>query len=185
MTRLAVETAVRAWLVLAGAMAGIPNPDRAVIFADQDGTRPPMPYLTVKLLSPSSLIGEDEEWVDDADPPQHHVRGNRFATVSVQAFGATAYDWLDLAVLRLRAPSVRALNVAAGIAVQPITPVTDLSRLRDQATERRWNQDFRVDFVRQTGALEREAMVELEQVVVEEQWDGEPSERVVTDTVEL
>lgn len=185
MTRTALETAVRAWLVLAGVLGGIPNADRAVIFADEDGTRPAQPYLVVKLTVPSTTVGDDESWADAAATPQHHVRGNRFATVSVHAYGATAYDWLDRAGLRLRAPTVKAANTTAGIAVQAIGGIRDLSALRDQATERRWHQDFRVDYVRQTGVSETEGLVELGVVEVEEHWDGSPSERVVTQTIEV
>lgn len=178
--RAAIENAVRAWLVAGGVVGGIPNADRAVIFAHQDGPRPPMPYLLVNLLVPSVQVGEDEEIVDDADPPQHHIRGNRYATVSVNAFGATAFDWLELAALRLRAPSIKALNTAAGIAVQPMGGVNDLSALRDQSTERRWQQDFRVDFVRQAAELETESLIEFEQMVREDTL----GDRVVT-TIEV
>ena len=182
MTRLALETAIRAWLVLAGVLGGVPNPDRAVIFAHQDGPRPALPYLLVNLVVPSVQIGEDESWADDAVTPKHHIRGNRSSTVSVNAFGTVAYDWLDLAMLRLRAPSVLALNAAAGIAVSPIGGPRDLSGLLDSGTERRWVQDFRVDFVRQTAAPEQEDVVELEQIVHEDTWQGEPSDRIVTIT---
>lgn len=186
MTRTALENAIRAWLVLAGVVGGVPNADRAVIFAHQDGTRPPLPYLTINLIVPSAQVHEDEEWVDDEATPRHHIRGNRFATVSVNAYGATAYDWLDRAGLRLRAPTVKALNDTAGIAVQTLSEIRDLSGLRDQGTERRWQQDFRVDYVRETAVpTELENVVELEDVIHEDHWDGEPSERVETVTIEV
>lgn len=185
MTRTAIETAVRGWLVLAGVVGGIPNADRAVIFADEDAARPPLPYLVVKVVVPSVQVHDDEEWADNAATPLHHIRGQRFATVSVNAFGTTAYDWLDRAVLRLRAPSVKALNEAAGIAVQALSEVRDLSALLDESTQRRWVQDFRVDYVRETVVGETEGVVELEEVVHEDHWDGEPSERVETVTIEV
>ena len=186
MTRTALETAVRAWLVLAGVVGGISNADRAVIFAHQDGVRPPMPYLLVNVIVPSVQVGEDEEFVDDADPPQRSIRGNRYATVSVNAFGETAFDWLELASFRLRAPSIKALNIAAGIAVQPISGVSDLSALRDQSTERRWVQDFRVDYVRQTSELETESVVALELIEREDTFQSDThADRVVTTTEEI
>jgi hypothetical protein len=176
-TRAALENAVRAWLVAAGALGGISTPAAKVIAADQDGTRPPLPYLLVRTLTHDVPVGQDETIVDDATPPRVYVRGQRYATVSINAFGETALGWLQRAVLHLRSPSIAALNQAAGIAVQLQGGLTNLSGLRDSHTETRFVQDLRVSYEALTPALDAEGAVELEQVVNTHEWssqDGSP-----------
>lgn len=186
MTRTELEDKVRAWLVAAGALGGIASPDAKVIVADQDGTRPPLPYLMVRTLVPEVSVGEDEVIVDDADPPQIRARGQRYATVGVQAFGEEAVDWLRRATRTLPLPSVVALNQAAGIAVRPQGGPTNLSRVRDSHTEVRFSQDFRVDFEVLSTETEAESGVPLEQVVDTHEWtsqDGSPDRTEVATIV--
>lgn len=49
---------VREWLKLSGARAGLT--DEQVIPGDDKGPRPPAPYLTVKVISSETPVGEDE-----------------------------------------------------------------------------------------------------------------------------
>lgn len=181
MTRAGIEDAVRAWLVLAGASGGVPSAASAVVMADQDTVRPPLPYLTVRVLSYDLTVGEDEDLVDDADPPTWQPRGQRTSVVSVNGFGPTAEAWLSRAVLMLRAPSVLAQLGAAGVAVRPIGPTSNLSALLDDATQVRVERDFGVDYV-QTATDEVEDLVPLEQVEHEDTWQSEAGDLVVTVT---
>lgn len=178
MTRTAIETAVRAWLVAAGASGGIPDPDSSVIVADADAVRPPLPYLLVRVTAYDIPVHEDEDLTDDADPPTWRARGNRTSTVSVNAYGAGAEAWLERAVLMLRAPSVLAQLGAAGLAVRPEGGLNNLSDLLDSHTEVRFQRDFAVDYVRE-GAVpgDTEDGVELEQVVYDADW-GDRGETV-------
>lgn len=162
MTRTAVENAVRGWLVLVGADGGVPNPGSAVIFADQDFTRPALPYLVVRILTHDGQVGEDEDLVDIA--AQWSPRGQRTDTVSVSAYGETAAAWLDRAVFMLRAPSVLRAMDTSGITVRPLGPTTNLAELLDDKTEARAVRDFAVDYTREASD-EVEDLVELEQVV--------------------
>lgn len=181
MTRAALENAVRAWLVAAGAPGGIPNADRAAIIADQDGTRPPLPYLTVRALTHAQQIGEDEQLVDDET---HHVRGQRWSSVSVNTFGETALGWLERALLLLSSPPILALNQAAGIAVRPLSGLNNLSGLRDSHTEARFQVDLRVDYERRTDETESAPGVPLEVVEHEDEWQSEQhGDRTETVTV--
>lgn len=184
MTRQALENAVRAWLVAAGALGGIPSDDAKVVIADLDGTRPPLPYLLVRTLTHDVAVGQDETIVDDATPPQVYVRGQRYATVGLQAFGEDAVGWLQRALLHLRSPSILALNQAAGIAVRRQGGTTNLSGLRDSHTEVRFSQDVRVDYEVITPQVDAEPGVELEQVVSTHEFtsqDGSPARtQVVT-----
>lgn len=184
MTRQAIEDAVRAWLVAAGAAGGIPNADRAVVVADQDGTRPPLPYLLVRTLVHDIRIGEDERIVDDSTPPQVYVRGQRYNTLSVQAFGEVALGWLERATLKLSSPAILELNNAAGIAVDTEGGLTNLSSVRDTHSEVRFVQDIRVDYERITTGTELEDGVELELVEHEDTWkSAQPGDRVENITV--
>lgn len=178
MTRTELEDKVRAWLVAAGALGGIASPDAKVIVADQDGTRPPLPYLLVRTLTHDVPVGQDETIVDDATPPQVYVRGQRYATVGVQAFGEEALGWLQRAMRHLSSPSIVARNRTAGVAIRAQGGITNLSRLRDSHTEARFSQDFRVDFEVLTAEADAEGAVELEQVVNTHEYtsqDGSPA----------
>jgi hypothetical protein len=181
-TRTDIEDVVRSWLVAAGASGGIPSADSAVIIADQDGPRPALPYLTVRVLLYDLPVGEDESAVDDADPPTVRQRGQRTGTVSVNAYGTGAEDWLERAVLLLRSPSVAALLLAGGLTIRPEGGISNLSGLRDTGTETRFHRDFAIDYELRGGDDDAEDAVELEQVVHEDHFTGQPGERVVTVT---
>lgn len=172
MTREAVENAARLWLVAAGAAGGVPNASRAVIFADQDGPRPPLPYVTLRIETFDLPVGEDEDRVDDSDPPTWRGRGNRRGSISVNAFGAGAADWLERAHLFLRAPSVKAQLTAAGIGVRPLGAPNNLSRLLDDKSQTRFQRDFAIDYVAEVSEAEAEGVVELEQVVHTDTFEG-------------
>lgn len=181
--RASIENAVRAWLVLAGAAGGVANPDRAVIFGDQDTTRPSLPYVTVRVLVYDIPVGEDEDLVDDADPPTWRGRGQRTGTVSVNAYGAAAEAWLERAVFMLRSPSVQTLLTAGGLTVRPEGGLNNLSSLLDDKTQVRFQRDFAVDYERDAEPTDAEAAVELEQVVHEDTFGSDvPGDRVVTVT---
>jgi hypothetical protein len=184
-TAKALGKLVRDWLVAAGASGGVPNPDRAVILAEQNGTRPPLPYVTVRVNTHRVPIGSDERWNDDQDPPRAHVRGLRYSVVSVQAHGEGAEAWLDRAELLLSSPSILALTQTAGVAIQPQGGATNVSALLDSEIEARWAQDFRVDFVRETSETEVEGVVELAEVQHTDTWQGPPEDRTETVTVTL
>lgn len=181
--KAAIEAAVRAWLIAAGVAGGVPNPDRAVVLADQDGPRPPLPYLVVRVVVYDIPVHEDEDLVDDADPPTWRARGLRTSTVSVNAFGGSAAAWLERANLMLRAPSIRAQLDAAGFALRPNGGINNLSALRDSGTETRFQRDFAVDYTREGSVPDdTEALVELAEAVHEDTWQGSPDDLVQTVT---
>jgi hypothetical protein len=160
--RTDIEDAVRAWLVAAGADGGISSPDAKVIIADQDAARPPLPYVTVKVLVYDVQEKEDETWVDEDG--NRNVRGLRTGTVSLNAYGATAEGWLERAHLLLGMPSV--LAILNGIALRPRPGgINNLSGVLDGATQARFQRDYAVDYERESSATEVEAATELERVV--------------------
>lgn len=170
-----IGDAVRAWLIAAGASGGISSPDAKVIYADEDAVRPPLPYLTVKVLVYDIPDKEDESWVDDDG--NWNARGLRTGTVSLNAYGPTAEAWLERAHLMLGAPSVLADLSAAGLALRPRGGINNLSGVLDGATQARFQRDYAVDYRRESGATEVEAVLELETV----QYDLELTSDASTD----
>lgn len=179
--RSTIEDGVRAWLVAAGVAGGIPSAASAVIFADQDAVRPPLPYLVVKVVVYDIPVHEDEDLFDDEDPPRWRGRGNRTSTVSVNAYGAGAEAWLERATLFLRSPATLAQLGAAGLAVRPEGGLNNLSGLLDDSTQVRFQRDFAVDYVREgADPADTEDVTELELVVHEDTWTGGPDDLVQT-----
>ena len=184
--RTDLEDGLISWLTLAGAAAGIPNADEAVIPADEDGERPDLPYLVVRVLVYDVPFGEDDEFVDDATPPVFRGRGQRSATVSVNAFGADAEAWLERAVFTLRYPAIKANLTAAGLAVEPVGGLNNLSSLLDDRTQVRFQRDFTVAYERTPEVTDTDALVELAVVEHEDTFVSGPApDRLVTVTETL
>lgn len=152
---------VRAWLQAAGnpptgGGLGAPLTDAQVILTDSKGPRPPLPYLSVKVIVPGTRIGEDEriDSIGDGDVPQISVRGARVATVSVNAFGAAAIEWVTNAVLGLTLPPVRDIVDAAGLTINTFGGATDLSVVLDTAFEDRVLHEFEVQYRTDTAPVD-------------------------------
>lgn len=163
-TRTDLEDAVRLWLVAAGADGGIATPAARVIVADQDHVRPPLPYVSLKVIVYDVPVKEDEEWVNTESPPQWQARGLRTGTVSLNAFGATADGWLDRAHLMLGAPSIRELLGDAGIELVPRGGINNLSGKLDAGTQARFQRDYAIGYRRVAGGTETETVTELANV---------------------
>lgn len=170
---------VRTWLK---ASEGLTNAQ--VIVADAKMQRPPLPYITVKVLTADAEVGHDEDIraLDGGGLPTIKVRGERRATVSVQAFGSTAEGWLSSALLKRRLPSVQETLLSVGLTIEPLGPIRDISRLVDTSIEARFSLDLEVTY-----RLESDAVSETEalSVVGTYTFDGEPSDLTVTSTVSL
>lgn len=101
----------------------------------------------------AALAGELGTETDDpnlelgvASQPVAGVGAQRRATVSLQGFGAETAGWLERAVLRLRAPHVRALLDAAGLTVIAPGSITNLALILDTASEPRYARDVEVSY---------------------------------------
>lgn len=112
--------AVRAWL--RGSGGGLTTSQ--VIPLDADGGRPPVPYLAVGVfadrpgaggLTVPGLIDD----LDDDDEPQRAVSMRRDVTITVQAHGRLAGEWVREADLRLALDSVTGALAAAGLVIVP------------------------------------------------------------------
>lgn len=147
--REAVLQACREWLK-AGAVAPTATPltDAQVIPADDKGPRPPLPYLTVKVTTPGTVVGAVDEQLRAVDggsgDPTVAVRGARRATVSVNAFGDLAAEWVSEATLALQRPSILAALTVAGITVDAFGGPVDLATVLDTEIEARVLREFEV-----------------------------------------
>lgn len=137
--------AVREWFKSAIALT-----DAQIIPADDKGTRPPLPYLTVKVITADIPLGTDElirEVNGVTDVPTVRSRGLRFATVSINGFGADTAGMIEVATLRLGYDSILRQLADAGLAViNRGAGVTDLSVLIDTEIEPRFQRDFEISY---------------------------------------
>lgn len=155
--------------------------DQQVIRADQPGPRPALPYATVKFTALDVQRGEDDEvpGVDGGGAPTVDVRGERSGTLSIQGFGEVTAEWLRLAGLRLRHDSIRQLLDAAGVTIDPVGGVTDISALVDTSNEPRFLREFAVIYGSTSGA---EASPEATTTTTNYTQDGQPGSLAVTIT---
>jgi hypothetical protein len=134
---------IREWVKAFGDPAGA-LADNQVIKADQDGPRPAVPYVTVKVTT-LSVVGVDERLTyDNAGQGTVKVRGIRRAVVQCTAYGTEAAEWLSYALLVSGIDAAMDQLSAAGISIDEGSTMTDLSALMDTAIENRTLQELRV-----------------------------------------
>lgn len=160
--QLELYRAVRGWLMAAVSPA-LTNDQ--VIPADDKGTRPDLPYMTIKLTALHQRVGEDEqsvEVVDEGEPGERvelTVTGARRAVLQVRGFGEEPGDWLATAELALSDPQVLMGLAALNVGVRSLGGLIDLAQLIDTKIEARWSQDFEITYQLRS---RREALVVAE-----------------------
>lgn len=160
--QLELYRAVRGWLMAAVSPA-LTNDQ--VIPADDKGTRPDLPYMTIKLTALHQRVGEDEqgiEVVDEGEPGERvelTVTGARRAVLQVRGFGEEPGDWLAAAELALSDPQVLMGLAALNVGVRSLGGLIDLAALIDTKIEARWSQDFELTYQLRS---RREALVVAE-----------------------
>lgn len=171
--------AVRGWLKNAASLT-----DAQVIPADDRGPRPPLPYLTVKVLVADLQVGEDETryGLDDDDDPTVTVHGTRRGTLSIQGFGAASEEWLVTARLALRLPATQAVLNAAGLTIVPMGAPRDISALLDTGIASRVVWDLEILYgVASAASQETVAAI----ATVTSVMDGNPSDLTTVTTIDL
>lgn len=168
--RASILQGVRGWLKMAATLT-----DAQVIPADDVGPRPPLPYLTVRVIAPDLPVGEDEVvWaLDEDDLPTATVHGTRRATISVQGFGAGVEEWLSVARLALSSDAGIAQLNAAGINLIPSGSPRDISRLLETAIEYRVIWDLEAIFNLSSAPESLVAALTAETTIIV-QSDGDP-----------
>jgi len=140
--------------------------DAQIIVGNEQGSRPPLPYMAVFINSIDIQEGQDQElrYIDEDDNPAVQIRGSRRATVNIQAFGADAEEWLTALCLSLQSPVTRAISDELDLSMVRLGSTMDLSSLLDTSIQKRFSQDFEVYYYLNS---EGEALVAPEQVVFE------------------
>lgn len=101
-----------------------------VIFANQNGPRPKLPYVTLRVdTAPRALLSE----ADLSEGGVQTYAAHRDATVELQCFGDGSFEALDDLSQRLKGPSMVAAGYAANIAIYAVDAVQNIPVLRDGA----------------------------------------------------
>ncbi len=138
---------IREWLMAYSAAS--PLTDEQVVPAEFSGNRTALPYLTVRVLSYDIAVGVDEliSGLDGSDDPELSVRGQREGTVTIQAFGDQATEWLTEAKLSLNVEGAQTLLHDAGLAVALLgNGAGNIAAVLADKTELRSTQDLRVNY---------------------------------------
>lgn len=136
--------AIRAFLIAACELTA--RPDDSVVFADAAADRPPLPYLTVKVIADGVEVeGPFLEVVDDGLGGEVERSSTlQRATISVQGYGRDTFVWLQMA--RARMSSELFADLADPIELVAMSPVLDVSDLIDTQIERRFSCDLTVAY---------------------------------------
>ena len=174
---LGILAEVRAWLIATNAAASVTVPEAGVIFANENGPRPPLPYVTLDVEVYDERVGYDERTVDSST--RTGTRGQRTGTLIVEGFGDGSGDWVERATSRLNTPE--SLNLLPSVTIEPVGGMTDVSTALDTDTEFRFRRVFSIAYTRVNDVAELEQGVELGQVVHTLDFGG----RVITTTEDL
>lgn len=132
-----------------------------VIPQDDDAPRPAPPYITIKVLTHDTPTGQSNVYYNT--DLEERVRSFRQATVSVQAYGREAGQWLEKASDTLELSSVQSILDTRGFSVEPMTGMTNVGALLDDRRETRYSRDFMIQYVREAVF---EAFLEAEEIGV-------------------
>ncbi|WP_441371308.1 phage neck terminator protein [Achromobacter sp. PAB15] len=121
--------------------------DIPIIFAEENGDRPPRPFITMVLrwaqASPSEVGAVDCEGMQT-------VHGHRDATVELQSFGNAAYDALDQLVLTLQHTVHEERAEILGLALYDVGRLQNIPINRDGVRyERRGVLELGIRYTRQ------------------------------------
>ena len=119
------------------------------ILMDQNKPRPKLPYAAFKVKSQHAV--HEDHYSDVDDDGVITVRGHREGTLSVQFYGRSAIETLQVLHDRLRLPSVMGAFSVRGLAAFNASAVTDISVTRETQVEERANLDI---FIRYVSVLE-------------------------------
>ena len=134
----------RAWLIEA---TGLPGGQ--VIPADDSGTRPPLPYLTIQIIT-SDVPDAWEEKTHSTNATtgdlDEQIVGYRTGSVQVDGYGRGAIDYLTTARLKLRATPVRNILREHNLSTRKEGGIQDISQLVDDEIEKRYTCDFALSY---------------------------------------
>lgn len=140
-----------------------------VIYAEQSGPRPSkLPYVTIRLDSPTALGGADEQGELD-DDGNVEIRGHRTMTVSIDIYGESAMSHMEALQISLGKVSVLdSLGEEYGIAVIDSLPIQNLTALLETKYEERAHMDVIIGYAKKvTDAVGIIEHVEINEQVID------------------
>ena len=140
--------------------SALSSPDSQVIYTseyedNQDAPRAALPYILITPVSPEIRVGQDEysETLSEGggsggeDVHVRTLRGGRYGTFTLTAYGDTAGGWLsDIALGWRWHLTARRAGQAKGIAVRRMSDVTKRRVALDNRFEHRWSADIEVAY---------------------------------------
>lgn len=156
MTRQQIETAIYNWVK---AETGLAN----VIFVNQDGPRPAIPYASIEFLNPALRVGSIDEIRfqagDTPDEDEFVQTGLRTSLVSLNIFGEGANDLMSKLRDTLDRPDI--IETFDFAHIDENGPI-DLTELEETKTRERSQMDLTIMY-----AIERETnVVPIEEVEI-------------------
>ena len=133
-----IYTVASTWIMAA---TGLPR--ARVRPADDGGTRPDLPYITMRILIQQVPDGEPELifGLDDGDVTEQ-VRAPYTGTLQLDAYGRGGDSLLSLCTLALHTTAVRRALDDGSLTLYAMGGVNDLSALVDDEIEKRFQRDF-------------------------------------------
>ena len=136
--------AVRAWLKEAADLDG-----DQIVPADDSGTRPGLPYITVQIVSsdiPASWDEKIQKINEVTGDINENIIGRRRGSVQIDGYGRGAYGQLSQAGLSLRLTPIRRLLRDRKLSVRKEGGIQDVSQLVDDEIEKRFTRDFAISY---------------------------------------
>lgn len=155
---------VRRWIIAA---TGLPRDQ--VIPADDPGTRPPLPYITIRLLTQGVPAGT-------AETRRQGTSENVFApytgSLQLDAYGPGSASFLSLCDMSLALSKIQEIIRKGDLAIHGTGSINDLSALVDDKIESRHQKDFYIAYSVELSEPDTDAITPLEKVEADFDFSG-------------
>lgn len=145
MTLLELQKSVRDLFVLIFDDQDEDTADLKVIWANESGVRPKLPYVSLNFINPGMRMGSKDN-IEYAGDDAFQVVGQRSATLSVNAFGDEAIQQLMNFRDALETAEAMDYTREQQISIVPDGKPKDLSELVDTKIEKRAQLDLSVGY---------------------------------------
>lgn len=157
--------------------------DAKCIPADDNGPRPALPYLTVRVSSPGRQLAHEGVGGISGASPTLTQRGWYEARCDLVAYGRGGEEWLDLLVLRLSRENVQAECATRGISIDVSGAAVSTAQARDTSIEEVAALELTVAY-RVTDTAETLAeLVTVEASISLDRYTGDPEAQAITATL--
>lgn len=112
-----------------------------IIWADQSGTQPKSPFITLKIISGPTEVGSTDDLIYDEENETVKIDGLRSITVSIQAFGGKSNEILAQLQASLQFPNVNDYFRSKGLSAYDNSSISDISTPLDTIFEKRSTMD--------------------------------------------